>query len=102
MEAGLVEAHGSGRGRMYTLSAKMYRRSGQKAAYIRQAGFDRIQQKQMVLAYIDKHGSIKRAEVMDLCQITKDQASKLIKSLKSSGQITQSGSRKGAFYERKR
>lgn len=102
VEAGLVDAHGSGRGRMYTLSAKMYRHSGQKAAYIRQAGFDRIQQKQMVLAYIDKHGSIKRAEVMDLCQITKDQAYKLLKSLKSSGQITQSGSRKGAFYERKR
>ena len=102
VEAGLVEAHGSGRGRTYTLSAKVYRYSGQKAAYIRQAGFDRIQQEQMVLAYIDKHGSIKRAEVMDLCRITKDQAYKLLKRLKSSGQITQIGNRKGAIYERKR
>ena len=97
-----MEAHGAGRGRTYTLSAKVYRHSGRKAAYIRQAGFDPIQQEQMVLAYIDKHGSIKRAEVMDLCQITKDQAYKLLKRLKSSGQIVQIGNRKGAVYERKR
>ena len=34
VEAGLVEAHGTGRGRTYTLSAKVYRHSGRKAAYI--------------------------------------------------------------------
>ena len=28
----------------------------------------------MVLNYIEKHGSIKRADVMDLCHITQDQA----------------------------
>jgi ATP-dependent DNA helicase RecG len=102
VEVGLVDAHGAGRGRTYTLSAKVYRRAGQKAAYVRQAGFDPIQQEQMVLAYIDKHGSIKRADVMDLCRITKDQAYKLLSRLKSSDQIAQIGSRKGAVYERKR
>jgi len=102
VEAGLVDAHGAGRGRTYTLSAKVYRHSGREAAYIRQAGFDPIQQEQMVLAYIDKHGSIKRADVMDLCRITKDQAYKLLKRLKSGGQILQTGDRKGAVYERKR
>jgi len=42
-EAGLVEAHGSGRGRTHTLCAKIYRKQGQKAYSIRQAGFDQIQ-----------------------------------------------------------
>lgn len=101
VEAGLVEAHGTGRGRTYTLSAKVYRHTGQKAAYIRQAGFDPIQQEQMVLAYIDKHGSIKRADVMDLCRITKDQASKLLHRLKAEGKMVQIGERRGAHYERK-
>ena len=102
VEAGLVEAQGTGRGRTYILSAKVYKKSGQKAAYIRQAGFEPIQQEQMVLAYIDKHGSIKRADVMELCHVTKDQAYKLLTRLKNSGHITQIGSRKGAIYERKR
>ena len=101
-EAGLVEAHGTGRGRTYTLSAKVYQRVGQKSAYVRQAGFDPIQQEQMVLAYIDKHGSIKRADVMDLCRITKDQAYKLLNRLKHNDQVVQTGTRKGATYERKR
>lgn len=100
VETGLVEAHGQGRGRTYTLSAKVYRQSGQKAAYIRQAGFDPIQQEQMVLAYIDKHGSIKRADVMELCRITKDQAAKLLKRLTTEAKITKLGERRGSYYER--
>ncbi|MFH1922872.1 MAG: ATP-binding protein [Planctomycetota bacterium] len=102
VEAGLLEAHGTARGRTYTLSAKVYRHAGQKVAYVRQVGFDPIQQEHMVLAYIDTHRSIKRADVMDLCRITKDQAYKLLNRLKSSGQIAQIGIRKGAVYERKR
>ncbi len=101
-EAGLVEAHGAARGRSYTLSAKLYRKAGQKVQYIRQTGYDSIQQEQMVLSYIEKHGSIRRAEVMDLCQITKDQAYKLLRRLKSSGYIVQIGTRKSAIYERQR
>jgi DNA-binding transcriptional ArsR family regulator len=101
-KAGLVEARGSGRGRTYMLSAKVYRTTGQKVAYIRQAGFEPIQQEQMVLNYIDKHGSTKRAEVMDLCRITKDQAYNLLSRLKDIGKIEQTGERKGAIYIRKR
>ncbi len=101
VEAGLVEAHGTGRGRTYTLSAKVYRRAGQKSAYVRQAGFDNIQQTQMVLSYIDKHGSIKRSEVAELCRISNDQAHRLLKNMKEKGIIVQKGQTKGSFYVRK-
>ena len=100
-EAGLVEAHGTGRGRTYTLSAEVYLRSGQKAAYVRQAGFDNIQQTQMVLSYIDKHGSIKRSEAAELCRIGGHQAYRLLKSLEQDCLIVQKGQRKGSFYIRK-
>lgn len=101
VEAGLVEAHGAGRGRAYTLSAKVYRQTGQKSAYVRQAGFDPIQQAQMVLAYIDKHGSIKRSEVMDLCRVSGPQAYHLLKRLKEKGEIRQKGEKRYAVYTRK-
>jgi ATP-dependent DNA helicase RecG len=102
VETGIIEAQGTGRGRSYMLSAKIYKKTGQKGAYIRQAGFDPIQQEQMVLTYIDKHGLIKRADVMGLCHITRDQAYKLLSRLKKRGEIVQIGDRKGAVYERKR
>ena len=102
VETGFLEPHGTGRGRNYTLSAALYRNAGKKAEYIRQAGFAPIQQEQMVLNYIEKHGSIKRAEVMDLCHVTQDQAYKLLSRLKKREEIVQIGKRKGAVYERKR
>lgn len=100
-ESGLVEAHGAGRGRTYTLSVKVYRKSGQKSGYVRQVGFDPIQQEQMVLQYIDTHGSIKRAEVTDLCRISNDQAYRLLKRLKNRELVIQKGQSKGASYVRK-
>ncbi len=99
-EAGLVEAHGGGRARAYTLSAKIYRKTGQKAAYIRQAGFDPIQQEQMVLTYIAKHESIKRADVAELCRLSLPQAYHLLKRLKDEGKIVQHGVKRHAFYTR--
>ena len=97
-EAGLVEAHGNTRGRSYTLSAAVYRHAGDKAGYTRQAGFSAIQQEQMVLNYIHQHGRIKRAEVIDLCRLTGNQAGKMLNRLKEKGKIVQHGQRKGAFY----
>lgn len=97
-EAGLVEAHGNARGRNYTLSAAVYRRQGDKAAYTRQAGFSAIQNEQMVLNYTRQHGRIKRAEVMELCRISSDQAANLLKKLKDQGGIVQHGRQKGAYY----
>lgn len=102
VETGFLEPHGTGRGRTYTLSATLYRQAGKKSEYIRQAGFAPIQQEQMVLNYIDKHGSIKRADVIDLCHVTPDQAYKLLSRLKKRGEIVQIGDRKGAVYERRR
>lgn len=99
MEAGLVEAHGTGRGRTYMLSAKVYRHAGQKTAYIRQAGFDPIQQEQMVLKFIEKHGRIKRSDVADLCKISPFQATRLLKRLVEEGKIAPEGKGKGTYYE---
>ena len=56
----------------------------------------------MVLSFIDKHGSIKRADVMELCRISKDQAYNLLYRLKKNEQVVQRGELKKAIYERKR
>jgi len=101
VEAWLVEAQGTGRGRTYMLSAKVYKKTGQKAAYVRQAGFDPIQQEQMVVKFIETHGSIKRADVVDLCKIGPFQATRLLKRLSREGKIEPRGKGKGAFYVRR-
>lgn len=90
-EVGLVEAHGRGNGRTYHLSAAVYRGLGKKAAYVRQRGFEPLQQEQMVLKYVDEHGSISRSEAAELCRISEDQAYRLLQKLTQSGPIEKSG-----------
>jgi ATP-dependent DNA helicase RecG len=98
VEAGLVEAYGKTRGRTYTLSAAMYKAKGDKVAYTRQAGFSRLQNEQMVLSHAQHHGRVQRQEVMDLCHMSKDQATRLLKALKDDGRLQQHGERRGAYY----
>jgi ATP-dependent DNA helicase RecG len=102
VEAGLVEPRGERKGRSWHLSAAAYRRLGDKAAYVRQRGFEPLQQEQMVLQYVEKHGSVSRADVAELCQLSPPQAYRLLQRLETKGLLARSGSRgRGVRYERK-
>lgn len=81
-ETGLIEAHGQGRGRSYTLSSRVYKELGEQIKYVRQTGADAIQQEQMIISFVRLNGSIRRADVMDLCKLDKDRASRLLKNMK--------------------
>jgi ATP-dependent DNA helicase RecG len=71
---------------------------GQSADYIRQAGFDRIQQEQMVVQYIQKHGQITRKDVMDLCRLSRDQAGRLLQNLLAEEKLISHGQSRGTYY----
>ena len=98
VEAGLVEAHGVKKGRTYTLSSKLYQRMKQPAGYVRQAGFDPIQQEQMVLQYARAHGRITRKDAATLCRISANQASRLLRKLRSENKLQQEGQGRAVTY----
>ncbi|WP_324670315.1 ATP-binding protein [Geochorda subterranea] len=98
VESGLIEARGEGRGRSYHLSAKTYRRLGEAAAYVRQRGFEPIQQEQMVLQFVRSHGRVTRGQVMELCRIGPSQATRLLRKMTESGRLVRHGTGKGAWY----
>ena len=100
VEAGLVEERGQKKGRTWHLSAAAYRALGDKAAYVRQRGFEPLQQEQMVLQYVGKHGRITRREAAELCRIGPYQATRLLNRLVKDGRLLRHGERKGAWYER--
>jgi ATP-dependent DNA helicase RecG len=91
VEAGLVEERGQNRGRSWHLSAAAYRALGDKAGYVRQRGFEPLQQEQMVLQYVEKHGSIGRGEAAELCRLGSMQAYRLLKRLERAGKIQRLG-----------
>ena len=99
VEAGFAEARGERKGRSWHLAAATYRRLGEKAAYVHQRGFEPVQQEQMVLQYVEKHGRITRAEAAGLCKLSPDQAYRLLQRLTENDRLTRHGIKKGAWYE---
>jgi ATP-dependent DNA helicase RecG len=63
-------------------------------------GFEPLQQEQMVLQYVDGHGRISRTEAADLCSLTPDQASHLLRRLAKEGKLELRGERRGSEYIR--
>jgi ATP-dependent DNA helicase RecG len=101
VEAGLVEERGQKKGRTWHLSAAIYRLLGDKAGYVRQRGFEPLQQEQMVLQYVEKHGRITRREAAELCRITGPQAYRLLDRLAEQGLLSREGKRgRGVGYTR--
>lgn len=98
VERGMLQGHGAGRGRNYTLSPALYHLLGQDAEYIQQAGFDSLQQEQLVRGFIARNGLITRKDVMHLCRLTSDQAYKLLKRLVDENHIEKQGDRKASRY----
>jgi ATP-dependent DNA helicase RecG len=92
----------SRKGRSWHLSAATYRRLGERAAYVRQRGFEPLQQEQMVLQYVEKHGSIGRGEVAELCRLSPPQAYRLLQLLVRKGLLEKPPGRgRGIKYTRK-
>lgn len=80
-ERGLVEARGEKRGRVYHLSATLYRRMKHPEGYVRAHGIDAIRHEEMVIAYVKKERKIARGEAAGLCALSDDQATRLLKKM---------------------
>ncbi|WP_198950622.1 RNA-binding domain-containing protein [Kineosporia sp. A_224] len=98
VERGWVEARGEGRGRSWHLSAAVYRALESPAGYVRTRGFEPLQQEQMVLQYVEAHGSITRAQAGDLCSLAPEQAGRLLRRLSDKGNLVMRGERRWSTY----
>ena len=99
VEGGVLEARGERQNRVYRFTAATYRAIGPAAAYTRAAGFEPLQQEQMVLAHVRAHGHTNRSEIAELCQISSDAAKLLIRKLLRRGLLRKIGSGRSMAYE---
>jgi ATP-dependent DNA helicase RecG len=101
-ERGLIEARGEGRGRAYHLSRGLYQRFTGAAAYVRARGFDRVQQRQMVLNAIEASPQrrITRGEVAELCRLSLPQAYHLLHRMRTDGDLVPVGKGRASYYSR--
>ncbi|MDE9366897.1 putative DNA binding domain-containing protein [Luteipulveratus sp. YIM 133132] len=98
VEQGLVEQIGSGRARQYSLGPAYYEAASDRDAYVRVRSTDPVQQRQMILQYVEAYGSMTRGQVMSLCSVGTSQARSLLRDLVGAGQLVLRGERRGAHY----
>ncbi len=99
-ESGLIEAVGTGRGRHYTLSAKVYQQTDDVSGYVRQKGIDSVRYPEMILQYAKSNGGkVTRAETVELLRVSPPQAYRLLKKLEDAGKLLGIGHGKGAYYK---
>ena len=99
VEAGVLEARGERLQRVYLFTAATYRAIGPASAYTRAAGFEPLQQEQMVLAHLRAHGRMTRSDAAELCRITSITAKSLLRRLLRRGLVVQIGAGKSTYYQ---
>jgi ATP-dependent DNA helicase RecG len=92
IEKGFVEGKGEKRGRVYHLSAQLYRRFGDFSGYVRIHGISALKHEALVLELVEAHGKVTRKDVMELCGISADQAGRLLKKLAKKELLVRKGS----------
>lgn len=97
-EAGLVEAIGTGKGRYYIISSKVYQNSDNTAAYIRQTGIDTLRYNELVLKYAKTQGFITRGNIAELLHVTPSQAYRILRKLADENKLKLEGKGKFAKY----
>ena len=95
-EAGIVDAIGNGRGRVYVLSAKVY---NDPAQYVRQTDIDSIRYAELILKLANTKEYITRKDVIDLLHVTGPQAYRLLKKLVQQGKLISTGNTSAAQYK---
>ena len=101
VESGLIQAHGTGRGRQYTLSPQVYKQLGQSAEYARQVGFDELQQVELIRNLVRQQTRIKREDVIALCRLSARQAKLRLDQMVATGMLERHGQKRGSFYTAK-
>lgn len=97
-ESGLIQAHGIGRGRQYTLSPQVYKQLGQGREYAQQIGFDELQQVELIRNLLRQQPRIKREDVITLCRLTPRQAKHKLDQMVAAGILVRHGEKRGTYY----
>lgn len=99
IEEGLIEEIGSRKNKEYILSKSVYMENNNSIGYVRQSGIDAIRYEEMVLKLVkESNNGVRREEVSELLNVSKDKAYLVLKKLVESNKIELIGKGRGAKY----
>lgn len=97
-DRGFIAPQGNGRGRHYVFTPTLSRRFGQPHRLGTTGLPLTAEHRQMTLDFVRQNGSITRSDAAELCGITPDQASRLLRDMRDDGLLEMTGQRRGTRY----
>ncbi|MGI6137599.1 MAG: RNA-binding domain-containing protein [Candidatus Hydrogenedentales bacterium] len=97
-ESGVVEAMGTGTGRYYLFSSKVYKDADNTSAYVRQTGIDTLRHAELVLKYAHSEGQVTRVNVVELLHCSSSQAYRILRKLADEKKLKLEGAGKYSRY----
>lgn len=97
-DKGIVEPQGRGRGRRYVFTSLLSHRFGQPPRQKTTSITISANHRPRALDFVRQNGSISRGDAVELCGITPDQASRLLREMRDDGLLEMIGSRRGTRY----
>lgn len=103
IESGLVEAYGSGRGRNYILSKRVYQEAdgNNNIGYVRQMDIDETRYLELIQNLAKNNEYISRSDVVQLLHINENKAYSILKKLVNSGALLPVNKGRYAKYQYK-
>lgn len=94
-EAGIIEAIGNTKSRIYTLSVRLYKNP---ADYVRQTDIDQVRHRELVKKLASAKKFITRKDVVELLHISPPQAYRLLKKMVAENELVITGTTSAAKY----
>ncbi|MBE6900370.1 MAG: AAA family ATPase [Ruminococcaceae bacterium] len=99
IDSGIVEGYGSGRGRKYILSQKMYKEKNKTIGYVRQMDIDESRYSELILSLAKSNEFISKNDVVELLHLNKDQTYRILKKMVERGSLEMVNKGKYAKYK---
>lgn len=93
----LLERFGTGPGTRFALNARVQAALGSEAAFTRERGLAREYQRSLVVQHAREFTRIDNKTVREILQVSPTEATNILRSLASRGDLIQRGTRRGAY-----
>lgn len=96
---GMIEQRVAGKVHVYFLGKAYHQQVGEEVAYTKIVGLSHDRCVNMILEHLDQHGKISCGQIMELCDVERSEAKKLICEVKKRVNVKMVGHGRGAYYE---
>ena len=99
LREGMVEQHVKGKVHVYFLGKAYHQEVGEEVAYTKMVGLSHIRKVNMIQEHLDQHHKISCGQIMELCEVERAEAKKLLREVRAKTKLKLVGHGRGAYYE---